>query len=161
MEGADNEPNSDTFFLLCATNCPWELDSAFLRRFEKRIYIPLPDKSSTTNTYKTCGLTDRLCDHRLARIALLKGRVKSTSVHLNEQDWQDLGSITEGFSGSDLATCCDDAIYEPVRELTKVTHWKKIGSQVALTSQSKIVIGYCFRRIFASIKHRYKLCASL
>lgn len=29
--------------LICATNCPWELDPAFLRRFEKRIYVGLPE----------------------------------------------------------------------------------------------------------------------
>jgi vacuolar protein-sorting-associated protein 4 len=29
-------------FLMCATNCPWDIDSAFLRRFHKRIYVPLP-----------------------------------------------------------------------------------------------------------------------
>lgn len=44
MEGADTAHLSDKIFLLCATNCPWELDSAFLRRFQKRIFIPLPDK---------------------------------------------------------------------------------------------------------------------
>lgn len=42
MEGADNSESADQIFLLCATNCPWELDTAFLRRFQKRIYIPLP-----------------------------------------------------------------------------------------------------------------------
>lgn len=42
MEGAASSDPS--LFLLCATNCPWDLDSAFLRRFQKRIYIPLPDE---------------------------------------------------------------------------------------------------------------------
>jgi len=37
--------NNSSIFLLCATNCPWELDSAFLRRFQKRAYVPLPDRS--------------------------------------------------------------------------------------------------------------------
>jgi vacuolar protein-sorting-associated protein 4 len=44
MEGADNQKRTEKIFVLCATNCPWELDSAFLRRFQKRIYIPLPDE---------------------------------------------------------------------------------------------------------------------
>ena len=46
MEGADNSQKQDNVFLLCATNCPWELDSAFLRRFQKRIYVPLPDRQA-------------------------------------------------------------------------------------------------------------------
>ena len=49
MEGADTSANSGgegggRMFLLCATNCPWELDGAFIRRFQKRIYVPLPPR---------------------------------------------------------------------------------------------------------------------
>ena len=44
MEGANNSGDNRNIFLLCATNCPWELDSAFIRRFQRRIYVPLPDK---------------------------------------------------------------------------------------------------------------------
>ena len=44
MESADNGKEAGQLFLLCATNRPWELDTAFLRRFQKRVYVPLPDR---------------------------------------------------------------------------------------------------------------------
>lgn len=31
---------------------PWELDPAMRRRFEKRIYIALPEKNARTNMFK-------------------------------------------------------------------------------------------------------------
>lgn len=41
MNGVSND--CEGVLVLGATNVPWELDSAIRRRFEKRIYIPLPD----------------------------------------------------------------------------------------------------------------------
>lgn len=40
MDGIDA---SGRGFVLAATNFPWDLDEALLRRFQKRVYIPLPD----------------------------------------------------------------------------------------------------------------------
>lgn len=31
-------------FIIAATNCPWDIDPAFLRRFQKRCYVPLPER---------------------------------------------------------------------------------------------------------------------
>ncbi|CAH3108675.1 unnamed protein product, partial [Pocillopora meandrina] len=104
MEEADNPASMNHFILLCATNCPWELDSAFLRRFQKRIYIPLPDKA--------------------ARIALMKIHLGVTPSSLTAEDWYLLGDRTEGFSGSDLSNCTSDAMFEPLRELENTSRWK-------------------------------------
>ena len=37
------EEGGNVVMVLAATNYPWLIDNAFRRRFEKRIYIPLPN----------------------------------------------------------------------------------------------------------------------
>ncbi|XP_072173696.1 uncharacterized protein [Diadema setosum] len=103
MEGADNAAAVEKIFLLCATNRPWELDSAFLRRFQKRIYIPLPDSN--------------------ARRDILKIHTKSSGIKFSEGELQLFAASTEGYSGSDLSNLILSAMYEPVREVQKATHW--------------------------------------
>ena len=63
--------------VLGATNIPWELDPAVRRRFEKRIYIPLPDAE--------------------ARIALLKNQMKKTPNSLNDDDFEYLEGFFKNF----------------------------------------------------------------
>ena len=41
MQGVNSDMNG--VLVLGATNVPWELDSAIRRRFQKRIYISLPE----------------------------------------------------------------------------------------------------------------------
>lgn len=38
-----DEENNQSIMVLAATNHPWDIDDAFRRRFEKRIYLPLPN----------------------------------------------------------------------------------------------------------------------
>lgn len=81
--------------VLGATNVPWELDAAIRRRFEKRVYIPLPEPE--------------------ARAYMVKIHLGETPNDLEEEDFDKLGEITEGASGSDIKVLVKEALMEPLR----------------------------------------------
>ena|ERR1700761_8185374 len=56
MQGVSSD-NSGVF-LMAATNTPQNLDSAILRRFDKLIYIPLPDLEARSIMLKNFLLSD-------------------------------------------------------------------------------------------------------
>ena len=91
---------------LAATNTPYQLDQAVRRRFDKRIYIPLPDES--------------------ARAHMFKVHVGETPHDLAADDFASLGAQSEGFSGSDIDHVVKDVLYEPVRKVQEATHFKTI-----------------------------------
>ncbi|XP_012472838.1 protein SUPPRESSOR OF K(+) TRANSPORT GROWTH DEFECT 1 [Gossypium raimondii] len=82
--------------VLAATNTPYALDQAIRRRFDKRIYIPLPDLK--------------------ARQHMFKVHLGDTPHNLTESDFENLARLTEGFSGSDVSVCVKDVLFEPVRK---------------------------------------------
>jgi len=44
--------------VLAATNHPWDIDEAFRRRFEKRIYIPLPNGKKVVKNSQNSTISD-------------------------------------------------------------------------------------------------------
>ncbi|KAJ0612616.1 putative vesicle-fusing ATPase [Helianthus annuus] len=94
MQGVGH--NDDKVLVLAATNTPYSLDQAIRRRFDKRIYIPLPDVK--------------------ARQHMFKVHLGDTPNNLTESDFEALARKTEGFSGSDIAVCVKDVLFEPVRK---------------------------------------------
>ncbi|KZV47162.1 hypothetical protein F511_05213 [Dorcoceras hygrometricum] len=94
MQGVGH--NDDKVLVLAATNTPYALDQAVRRRFDKRIYIPLPDLK--------------------ARQHMFKVHLGDTPHNLTESDFEVLARKTEGFSGSDIAVCVKDVLFEPVRK---------------------------------------------
>ena len=49
---------SELVFVLAASNLPWELDMALLRRLEKKVFVPLPDVKARESMLK-CNLQSR------------------------------------------------------------------------------------------------------
>jgi len=68
--------------VLGATNIPWELDPAIRRRFEKRVYIPLPE--------------------RAARAIMFKLNLGDTPNSLTDDEFAKLAEMTDGCSGTYL-----------------------------------------------------------
>ncbi|KAF1770217.1 hypothetical protein GCK72_002035 [Caenorhabditis remanei] len=86
MDGAQHKFDERRVLVLAATNIPWELDEALRRRFEKRIFIPLPDLD--------------------ARKKLIETSMEAT-LKSNEINYDELAARTEGFSGADMVSLYD------------------------------------------------------
>ncbi|XP_043651599.1 katanin p60 ATPase-containing subunit A1 isoform X4 [Drosophila teissieri] len=82
--------------VLAATNHPWDIDEAFRRRFEKRIYIPLPNEDTRSALLKLC----------------LKDVCLSPSLNTGM-----IGDELQGYSGSDISNVCRDASMMAMRRL--------------------------------------------
>ncbi|CEL94577.1 unnamed protein product [Vitrella brassicaformis CCMP3155] len=86
----------DRILVLGATNRPMDLDEAALRRFPKRIFIPLPEPAT-----------------RKALIMKLLGKNKHD---LKGRALDRLVADTDGYSASDLTALCSEASLGPIRE---------------------------------------------
>jgi vacuolar protein-sorting-associated protein 4 len=82
--------------VFATTNMPWELDIAALRRFERKILVPIPNKED--------------------RAQILKLHVGPHHT-LTENDFNYIATWTEGHSGSDLSTLVNDALMRPIKQL--------------------------------------------
>jgi len=88
--------SDDRVIVMGATNKPWDLDEAAISRFQRKIYVPLPNERSRKAIFQ---------------IHLNSAEVESSGM-LNE-----LAKQTEGFSGRDIMGVCEEAISTMVREM--------------------------------------------
>ena len=96
MDGIQDKGKHTHLYTIGATNKPWALDWPFLRRFEKRIYVPLPNFEG--------------------RISMFKNYTAPINVD-QTISLEDLSRISEGYSGSDIRDICQGGQLRVVREL--------------------------------------------
>ena len=92
MDGLAKRQGGDGVFVLAASNVPWDLDTAMLRRLEKRILVPLP------------------C--LIARREMFRKNLKSVVANF---DFEAVAAATEGHSGADIDIICREATMRTVR----------------------------------------------
>eukprot|EP00064_Thunnus_orientalis_P023943 superscaffoldBa00009616_g24206 len=94
--------SEDLVFVLAASNLPWELDHAMLRRLEKRILVGLPSSPAR----------QAMMSHWLPPLNSTGGVELRT-----ELEYETLAKEMEGYSGSDIRLVCKEAAMRPVRKI--------------------------------------------
>ena len=96
MDGINNKSKNSKLYVIGATNKPWSLEAGFLRRFQKRIYVTLPDNDSRNYLFKQ--YTMPLKKDKTLKI-------------------EDLSKLVQGYSASDIKDICQAAQLRVVNEL--------------------------------------------
>ena len=95
MDGILDKTKKYHVYVIGATNKPWVLDEPFIRRFQKRIYVPLPDIKA-----------------RMDMVQLYAHNLKFN----NNVDFAELGRMTEGYSGGDIRDLFQSTQLKVVRD---------------------------------------------
>jgi SpoVK/Ycf46/Vps4 family AAA+-type ATPase len=96
MDGINGKSRESKLYVIGATNKPWSLEAGFLRRFQKRIYVSLPNRESRIHLF----------DQYTKMLQM------ETSLKIEE-----LAKFSDGYSGSDVKDICQSAQLRVVDEL--------------------------------------------
>jgi SpoVK/Ycf46/Vps4 family AAA+-type ATPase len=96
MDGINGKSKESKLYVIGATNKPWSLEAGFLRRFQKRIYVSLPNRESRIHLF-----------NQYTRRLQMESSLKI----------EDLAKLSDGYSGSDVKDICQSAQLRVVDEL--------------------------------------------
>ncbi|KAE9604273.1 putative adenosinetriphosphatase [Lupinus albus] len=87
---------TERVLVLAATNRPYDLDEAVIRRLPRRLMVNLPDAPNRA---------------KILKVILAKEDLSS------DVDLDAIASMTDGYSGSDLKNFCVTAAHRPIKEI--------------------------------------------
>jgi vacuolar protein-sorting-associated protein 4 len=94
MDHIQSNTSDKKVSVFATTNMPWELDIAALRRVYRKILVPMPSVSIRTDIFKLHS-----GDHHLLEL----------------HDFDELGEMTHGYTGSDISTVVNEALMRPLK----------------------------------------------
>ena len=89
MDGLGSKGSDNYVLTIASTNVPWSLDKAILSRFQKKIYVPLPDEP--------------------AREAILEHELQGRGIE-SDISYTEFARQTDGYSGRELAAICQTIV---------------------------------------------------
>ncbi|KAK3040635.1 hypothetical protein RJ639_026956 [Escallonia herrerae] len=104
--------DTERVLVLAATNRPFDLDEAVIRRLPRRLMVNLPDAPNRA---------------KILKVILAKEDLSP------DVDFDSIASMTDGYSGSDLKNLCVTAAHRPIREILE----KEKKDRAAALSEGK------------------------
>lgn len=102
MDGLKSKENKKMpLFVVGATNKPWTLDIGFIRRFEKRIYVPPPNRE----------VRKQLFIHYIGKLRDIYS--------IDNIDYEKLADLTENYSPADIASIVKEVQNNVAEELNE------------------------------------------
>lgn len=102
MDGLMGKENSKLpLFVIGATNKPWNLDIGFIRRFERRIYVPPPNRE----------VRRQLFEHY--------AKILAKTFTIISIDFDKLADLTEGYSSADIVSIIKEVQNNIVEEISE------------------------------------------
>jgi SpoVK/Ycf46/Vps4 family AAA+-type ATPase len=131
---------SDEVTIIGATNRPDAMDPACLRRFEKKIYVPLPNEQ--------------------ARGAMIQAFIADVDSDLTEEQVAGVAQRLDGWSGADIEYLVRDASMMPIREITQQSAYHPSSSAAPTFANPhssrfpgpQLPRALCFEDFFESLK---------
>ncbi|KAI3885287.1 hypothetical protein MKW98_002679 [Papaver atlanticum] len=102
--------DKERVLVLAATNRPFDLDEAVIRRLPRRLMVNLPDSTNRS---------------KILKVILAKEYLSS------DLDLDAVASMTDGYSGSDLKNLCVTAAHCPIREILEKEKKEKAAALAA------------------------------
>ncbi|XP_021775915.1 uncharacterized protein LOC110739751 isoform X1 [Chenopodium quinoa] len=104
--------DTERVLVLAATNRPFDLDEAVIRRLPRRLMVNLPDAPNRA---------------KIIKVILAKEDLSP------DVDFDAIANMTDGYSGSDLKNLCVAAAHRPIREILE----KEKKERAAALAESK------------------------
>ena len=99
VDGISSDKESSFLFVIGATNRPQDLDSAVLRRFDKRILVDIPTQDD--------------------RVTMLQNCLNDVKHSVGKKDLVEIAKKLEGYSGSDITGLIKAAVYAPLKDICR------------------------------------------
>ena len=132
MDGIAKDNNS--VFVLAASNLPWCLDMAMLRRLEKRILVPLPSTLARKKMFEK--LLFPSMNHKNKRLGGAPKKQEGVKME-GDSDFENtlgydfMAQKTEGYSGADIRLVAKEAAMRPLRRLMSKLESLNLGNNKA------------------------------